>query len=96
MTEVSLDLEGSIVCIDVCTHCQFIWLDKNELRMLPKIPPKPFREPDIPLEARQALGILHAQQIAMEAKRKEMEERGESEIPSIMNFLAILLRLFFF
>ena len=63
--------------IDVCLLCHFLWFDADELaRLSPAEPKKQAAEPELSPEAKQALAILEAQQMARRVDRQVDGERN--------------------
>ena len=58
--------------LDVCTRCQLIWLDAEELDRLPAAPPPPLKEEPMSPKSREALAMVQIQQLQ---ERYEFEDR---------------------
>jgi membrane associated rhomboid family serine protease/Zn-finger nucleic acid-binding protein len=71
MSVVTLGSPSDRFFLDVCTRCQFVWLDPNELESLPPapVPARKEESPPLPQEAREALAIYKARMIAEEQSK---------------------------
>jgi membrane associated rhomboid family serine protease len=90
MAEVALPVaRNQDVHLDICTKCQFVWFDSNELEQLPKRPPttvQPTKE--LPQKVREAVAIAEAQRVAVRARGaeygSEMPEEAWKWIPAMV------------
>lgn len=76
--------EDSVVHLDVCTSCSFLWFDPHEFEHLP-IKPLPVPEPELPQEAKEKIALA---QIQHQRQRMEEEDPSPDEdwkwIPAMM------------
>ncbi|MEM7010650.1 MAG: rhomboid family intramembrane serine protease, partial [Verrucomicrobiota bacterium] len=76
--------EESVIHLDVCTSCSFLWFDPRELEHLP-IKPLPEPEKELPPEAKEKIALA---QIQHQRQRMEEEDQSPDEgwkwIPAMM------------
>jgi len=81
MVEVNVEVEeGAPFVLDVCRHCQFLWMDGGEYERLPASSERERArtlDERIPLETRQKLAIAEVQGM----QRREEEEQARSTGP---------------
>jgi len=65
--------EGKTTCLDVCTHCHFVWFDTQEFEGLPKIPPELPKSEALPLKAREALALAHLEALRRESAATDLQ-----------------------
>jgi membrane associated rhomboid family serine protease len=88
MAEVRLPVDGGRVPLDVCTGCQFVWFDPEELDKLPEAPPAPSEEETLPEEVRERIAVAEAEGVARRAERQDDAFLGPEEkwkwIPALL------------
>ena len=87
MPEVSIAGPEGLLFLDGCPRCYFIWFDRGEYRQLPRKAEEP-EERDLPLEARRAIAVAAAEQVA---GRREVPE-GQVQ-PTAFQWVAGAARL---
>ncbi len=63
--------------LDVCTRCQFVWFDRQELEQLPPPIAKPPTGEDLPPEAREKLALLELERL----KKREQLATADDQYP---------------
>ena len=84
MAEVRLPVDNKQVPLDVCTGCQFVWFDPEEMDKLPEAPPAPSEEEALPGEAlsgeaREEIAIAEAKAVAERVEREDDTFLGPEE-----------------
>lgn len=79
MKEVALPIGGSSpLLLDVCTTCQFVWLDSGEMEKFPPAPPKAVpTEKQLSPEAAEAIATA---MVRMAGQKAEFEEHIERKM----------------
>jgi len=85
---VSDKKDGSILELDVCRSCQFVWFDSKELSRLPKPPPPPV-EPELPERAREILARDKIRRIAEQAEQEAEGDLPENPLHVVLAFLGL-------
>ena len=62
MSNVTLDVKGQALELDICRRCQEVWFDPNELETLPPPPPRPEAE-ELPQAVREKIAIEKAKNV---------------------------------
>ncbi len=72
MPEVPIISEEKTEYLDICTRCHFIWFDPQEFERLPKVETNKPQEPDLSVEAREALALARLESLEKEKQYQEM------------------------
>jgi membrane associated rhomboid family serine protease len=89
MKEVTIEVAGNPMALDVCQRCEFMWFDAREYEAIPAPTPKPHvlgevDESKLPLEARVKLAEMRA-----DALRESLPDEPDREwkvIPALFGF----------
>jgi membrane associated rhomboid family serine protease/Zn-finger nucleic acid-binding protein len=89
MKEVTVDVAGNPMALDVCQRCEFMWFDATEYEAMPAATPKPralgdIDETQLPQQAREALAMER-----VDALRASQSDEPDSEwklIPAALGF----------
>ena len=85
MRNVTLDVEGQALELDICRRCQEVWFDPNELETLPPPPPEPEPE-ELPQAAREAIALEKAKNVRFEDgdRFRFCGENGRKELSEVL------------
>lgn len=89
MRQVTLDVAGRELELDICRRCQEVWFDPHELEALPP-PPSP---EVLPQKAREAIALAQVERMGEEHDRASSPFAGAGDLDNPLKYLAALLGL---
>ena len=89
MRQVTLDVAGRELELDICRRCQEVWFDPHELEALPP-PPSP---EVLPQKAREAIALAQVERMGEEHDRTSAPFAGAGDLDNPLKYLAALLGL---
>jgi membrane associated rhomboid family serine protease len=63
MSEVPITTGNKTEYLDVCTGCFLVWFDTHEYESLPKVTKSEPKEPNLPMEAKEALALAQLEEL---------------------------------